>query len=85
MAKIYIVYSDDGKIIAASTSKNPARPVYGYDGKIMGLTGSKNPPERIHGVTVGEFEVPAKFRDRKMHEYLPLLVVDVRERRLKEE
>jgi len=67
MAKmIHIVHGDDGKIIAASESKNPPRPMH------------------MHGLTVGEFEVPAKFKDKRMHEYIPLLVVDVAARHLRE-
>jgi hypothetical protein len=63
---LYVVHRDDGEIIAASESKNPARPV------------------QHHGMKVSELEVPGKFVDKKMHEYLPLLVVDVAGRRLKE-
>jgi hypothetical protein len=63
---IHIVHGDDGKIIAASESKNPPR------------------PRHIPGLTVGEFEVPAKFLDKKMHEYIPLLVVDIAARHLRE-
>jgi len=66
MAKIHIVYDDDGKIIAASESKNPPR------------------PQNMHGAMVSEFEVPAKFGDKKMHEHIPLLTVDVKARQLKE-
>jgi hypothetical protein len=66
MAKIHITHGHDGKIIAASESKNHARPVH------------------EEGLTKGEFEVPAKFADKKMHEYVHLLAVDVAGRRLKE-
>jgi hypothetical protein len=38
----------------------------------------------MQGLTVGEFELPAKFKDKKMNEYVPLLVVDVAARHLRE-
>jgi|HubBroStandDraft_6_1064221.scaffolds.fasta_scaffold28202_4 hypothetical protein len=63
---IHIVHGDDGKIIAASESRNPPRPLH------------------MQGLTVGEFELPAKFKDKKMNEYVPLLVVDVAARHLRE-
>lgn len=84
MAKIYIAYGSDGKIIAASGSKNLARPVYDDGGKVMTVTKPQKPPEKTRGVTEGEFEVPAKFANKKIHEYIPLLVVDVATRQLKE-
>jgi hypothetical protein len=64
--KIHIVYGPDGKILAASASKNLPMPA------------------RIQGVTVDEFEVPSKFQDKEMHEYIPLVAVDVQARKLKE-
>jgi hypothetical protein len=60
--------------------------VHGSDGQIIAASESKNPPRpmHVHGLTVGEFEVPAKFKDKKMNEYVPLLVVDVAARHLRE-
>jgi hypothetical protein len=60
--------------------------VYGADGAILSASESKNPPRpaKVHGVKVGEFEVPGKFKDKKMHEYLPFLVVDAKAHHLKE-
>ena len=60
--------------------------VHGENGQIIAASESKNPPRPVHhhGLTVSELEVPAKFADKKMREYIPLLVVDVAARRLKE-
>jgi hypothetical protein len=67
MAKtIYIVYGHDGKIIAASESKNHARPT------------------NMANVKVAEFEIPAKFEGKKLHEYIPHLMVDPKAKNLKE-
>jgi hypothetical protein len=63
---IHVVYSNDGKILAASEFKNPPR------------------PKNTQGVTVGEFEVPAHFGNKRMHEYIPRLMVDIAGRHLKE-
>jgi len=63
---IHVVHDHDGKILAASESKNPPR------------------PKDIQGVKVAELEVPAKFEDKKMNEYIPLLVVDIKAGHLKE-
>jgi hypothetical protein len=54
--------------------------------QIIAASESKNPPRPVqhHGMAAGEFEVPAKFADKKMHEYIPLLTVDIAARRLKE-
>jgi hypothetical protein len=67
MAKIvHIAHSHDGKILAASESRNPPRPTH------------------VQGVVLGEFEVPTKFVDRRINEYIPLLMVDVKAHCLKE-
>jgi hypothetical protein len=61
--------------------------VYRENGQIISASESKTPlkPAHMHGLNFGEFEVPAKFGDKKrMHEFLPHLVVDVAARRLKE-
>jgi len=63
---IHIVHDADGKIIAASESANPPRPMARHD------------------LQVGEFEIPAKFNDKKMREYITVLEVDIKGRHLKE-
>jgi hypothetical protein len=60
--------------------------VHRDDGEIIAASESKNPPRPVQnqGMTVGAFEVPAKFADKKMHEYVPRMMVDVSAGRLKE-
>ncbi len=81
MAKIYIVHDHEGKILAASEFENHGRPLH-HEGKIA--SGARVRPEMRPGVRVGEFEIPAKFVEKKMHEYIPLLKVDITTQRLKE-
>lgn len=59
---------------------------HGPDGKILASSESKNLPRpmNVEGVKVGEFEVPAKFAGKKMHEYIRHLRVDVATHRLTE-
>ena len=61
--------------------------VYRADGEIVSASESENfiRPAQMHGLKVGKFEVPAKFASKKkIHEFVPFLVIDVAARRLKE-
>jgi hypothetical protein len=60
--------------------------VHGDDGKIIAASESKHlpRPKNMHGLNVAELAIPAKFEGKKMHEYIPLLVVDTKAGHLKE-
>jgi len=60
--------------------------VHDHEGKIISASESKNHgrPAHMTGLTQSEFEVPVKFKDKKMREYISLLKVDVAARHLKE-
>ena len=60
--------------------------VYGADGRIYAASASQNParPANVQDVMEGEFDVPAKYADTKIHEYIDKLEVDVEARRLRE-
>ena len=59
--------------------------LYGDNGEIISASESKKTARPAHtSVKVGEFEVPVKFTQKKIHEYIPLLVVDTTASRLKE-
>lgn len=66
--KIHIAYDNSGKILAAVESVSPIQAR----------------PEVKQGVSVSEFEVPAKFSGKKLQEYLHRLRVDVDAGRLVE-
>jgi hypothetical protein len=59
--------------------------VYGPDGTILAASKSERlpMPGHVQGVTVDKFEVPSKFHDKEIHEYIPHLVVDVEARKLR--
>jgi hypothetical protein len=66
--KISVAYDNQGKILTASTMES--------DSPIQAR------PEAIAGTSVEDFEVPAEFARKKLHEFLPHLHVDVATRRL---
>jgi hypothetical protein len=67
--KIHIAYDENGRIVAAVEIAPP--------GEQPGPRPTEGP-----GVSVGEFEVPAEFADKKMIEYVDLLRVDAAARQL---
>jgi hypothetical protein len=72
---IHVAYDEDGKIVAAVA----AAPTGGQAGSPAGPKPGEGP-----GVTVGQFEVPAKFAGKTIREYVDLLRVDAAAQRLVE-
>jgi hypothetical protein len=72
---IHAAYDKDGKIVAAVA----AVPTGGQAESPAGPRPSEGP-----GVSVGQFEVPAKFAGKTMREYVDLLRVDAATQRLVE-
>jgi hypothetical protein len=61
--------------------------VYDHDGKIIVASESKNHAKltNMANLKMAEFEIPAKFEGKKMHEYIPHLMVDPKASNLKEQ
>lgn len=68
---IHVTYDENGKIIAAVAATSP--------GEQAGPRPTAGP-----GVSVGQFEVPAKFADKQLIEYVERLRVDAAAHRLVE-
>ena len=65
--KLHVAYDQQGKIIAAA---------------VAGVKGAGDRPVAKPGMSVAELEVPREFTDRKLHEYIYRLQVDVGAKRL---